>query len=140
MPERIRDLRPTWVAFGWFLAAAIASLILIAFTSFGLLSADSDGEALWVGLAILLGFFGAGFFVGSRAGVAPLLHGLAIGLFSLVAWLVLNLLLGEPTGETTWRSLEPVTLGGLLVLQAVAAVVGARVGVRWTRTPPPHTQ
>ena len=138
MPERIRDIRPTWVAFGWFLAAAIASLLLIAFTAFGMVSADSGGEPVWVGLALLLGFFGAGFFVGSRAGVAPLLHGLAIGLFSLVVWLILNVVLGEPTGETTWRSLDAATLVGLLVLQAVAAVIGARVGVRWTRTPPPH--
>jgi hypothetical protein len=68
---------------------------------------------------------------------APTLHGVGMGLFSLLAWLVVNLLIGEPVGETTWRALDGATAGGLILVQAAAAVVGARIGVRWMRTPPP---
>lgn len=136
MHEHLRNIQPSWVAFGWFLAAAITSLLLLALAGFGLAEPDSPGETLWVAAALLVGFFGAGFIVGTRAAAAPVLHGVAIGLFSIVAWFLINVFFGEPMGQTTWRSLEPEILTGLLVLQGVAAVVGARIGVRWTRTPP----
>jgi hypothetical protein len=56
-----------------------------------------------------------------------------MALVSVVVWLALNLLLGEPTGVTAWDTLPVGTALILLVLQAVAAVLGARAGVRWTR-------
>jgi hypothetical protein len=135
MNESPRSLRWDWIAFGWFLAVALTSLVLLALSSFGLLVADGGGEALWAAVALAVGFFVIGVFVGTRVVAAPVLHGVAIALFSLVAWLAVNLI-GEPFGETTWRSLDAPTVAGLLVLQAVAAVVGTRIGVRWTRSPP----
>jgi hypothetical protein len=136
MHEHIRNVRPSWVAFGWFIAVSVTALILLAMVSFGLVGEEPPNETLWVGLALLVGFFATGFFVGTRVAAAPVLHGLGMGLFSIVAWVLVNLFAGEPTGQTTWRSLDAYSLAGLLVLQAVAAVVGARLGVRFLRTPP----
>lgn len=136
MHEHLRNLSPSWVAFGWFIAVAIVSLLLLALDSFGITAPDAPGETVWVAGSMLVGFFAAGYFVGTRVAAAPVLHGFAMGVFSLLAWVLLNLFLGEPAGGTSWRSLEPGTLIGLLAIQAVAAIVGARMGVRWTRTPP----
>jgi hypothetical protein len=136
MHEHIRNVSPSWVAFGWFIAVSVTALILLAFASLGLVGEQPPGETLWVALALLVGFFVTGFFVGTRVAAAPVLHGLGMGLFSLVAWILINLLVGEPTGVTTWRSLDAYSLAGLLVLQGVAAIVGARLGVRFLRTPP----
>jgi hypothetical protein len=139
MNESPRSLRWDWIAFGWFLAVGLTSLLLLALSSFGLLVTDAGGETLWVAVALAVGFFVIGVFVGTRVVAAPVLHGVAMALCTLVAWLAVNLLVGEPFGETTWRSLDALTAAGLLVLQAAAAVVGARIGVRWMRSPPPST-
>jgi hypothetical protein len=136
MHESIRSVRWSWVGFGWFLAAAVTSLILLALEAFSLIRPDTAAETLWVALALLTGFFLAGLLVGTRVAAAPLLHGLGMGACSIAVWLAINLLVGEPAGETTWRSLDAAALAGLLLLQAVAAVVGTRIGVRWVRSRP----
>jgi hypothetical protein len=133
MTESIVRLRPSWIAFGWFIAAAITSLILLGMIGLGLISDDPQAEGTWVAFAFLLGFAGAGFFVGVRAGISPILHGVGMGLFSLVAFLLLNLLGGEPTGQTAWREIGAGTALWLILLQTVAAIVGTRAGVRWRR-------
>ena len=56
-----------------------------------------------------------------------------MGLLSLLVWLAVNLFLGEPTDAAAWDGLGTAPLALLLVLQTVAAVVGARMGVRWAR-------
>ncbi len=136
MNESIRSVRPSWIGFGWFLAVSVGSFLLVVLDLIGLVGDDVQGESLWVAVAILISFSITGFFVGTRVNAAPVLHGLGMGLFSLVAWVLINLFLGEPTGVTTWRALEPNVLAGLLVLQAVAAIVGTRLGVRWARSSP----
>jgi hypothetical protein len=135
MFESIRSVRPSWVAFGWFVAVAITSLVLLAMDAFGMMGGDEQTESLWVAVSLVVGFTGAGFLVGTRVVAAPVLHGVAIGMFSVLAWVAINLFVGEPTGEAAWRDLDARTLSGLLVLQAVAAVVGTRLGVRWRRKP-----
>lgn len=135
MHESLRSIRPSWIAFGWFIAISLTSLILLAMEVVGLVGIDPRGESLWVALALLIGFFISGFFTGTRVAAAPVLHGLGIGFFSFLAWILVNLFLGEPTGGTTWRSLPVETVLGLLLLQAVAAVVGTRLAVRWKRSP-----
>jgi|SRR5690606_14912179 len=136
MHESFRSVRPGWIAFGWFIAVSVTALILLLMASLGMVGEQPAGETLMVALALVVGFLVTGFFVGTRVAAAPTLHGAGIGLFSLIAWFAVNLFLGEPTGETTWRSLELSTLVGLLLLQGVAAIVGTRLGVRWLRTPP----
>jgi hypothetical protein len=133
MSERLSNVRPSWLAFGWFIAASVASLLVLTFVVVGLISQDTqDTGGIWTAIAILVGFLVGGFFAGVRAGAAPALHGLGIGLFSLVVYFLANLFAGEPTGATAWSPLPPVQAAGLLTLLTAAAVVGARMGVRWT--------
>lgn len=134
--ESIRSVRFSWIGYGWLLAFAVTSFLVIVLEMLGVVAEDSPAESLWVAAVILISFSAGGFFVGTRVKEAPVLHGLGVGLFTIVAWVLINLFLGEPTGTSTWRSLEPNTLAGLLVLQAVAAIVGARNGVRWVRGAP----
>lgn len=130
MNESLKKLRPSWIAFGWFIAAALTSLILLGLLGLGIISDDPQGEGVWVALAFLFGFGGAGFLVGARAGAAPILHGVGIGLFSLLVFVLANLLAGEPTGQTAWRDVGYGTALWLILLQTVSAIVGARVAVR----------
>lgn len=136
MHEHVRNIRWSWVGFGWFIAVALTSLILLALGAFGIIASDTGDDGLWTAITLTVGFFVTGFFVGTRVAAAPVLHGIAMGLFSLAAWIGVNLFFGEPTGETTWRALDVQTIAGLIVVQGVAAVMGVRIGVRWLRTPP----
>ena len=126
--EHLRNVRPTWVAFGWFAAAAVTGLALVVLISLGLLPPEGEGE-WWVALAFAAGFFSGGWLVGWRTAEAPVLHGVGIGLFSLVAWLLVNLLAGV-LDLAEWTALSPVTTAALLLLQAAAAVAGAWYGSR----------
>jgi hypothetical protein len=133
MSEHLRNVRPGWVGFGWFIAVALTALAVVVLTTLGLLRQGTASEGIWVAAALAGGFLVAGVFVGTRIAAAPLLNGLAMGLFSVLAWLALNLVLGEPTGASAWKALAPRTAVSLLVLQTAAAILGARAGVRWTR-------
>lgn len=124
-------VRPSWIAFGWFIAACITGLGLLALISLGIADGQSVGGDPWVAAALTVGFLLGGFFVGVRVGGEALVHGLGMGLFSVVVWIGANLFLGEPTDQTAWSELGAATVTMLLVLQAVAAVVGVRMGVRW---------
>jgi hypothetical protein len=132
MHESLRSVRWNWVGFGWFIAVSLTSLLLLALGAAGLVT-GGPAESIWVSAALLLGFLCAGLFIGTRVAAAPTLHGVAIGLCSLVAWFLVNLFAGEPLEASTWGSTEPTQLAGLLAVQAAAAVVGARAGVRWMR-------
>jgi hypothetical protein len=130
MRERLADLKPTWIAFGWFIALAVTGLIMLTLIAADVLVPETPAEDLWMAAAITAGFIAGGAIAGYRAAASPLLHGLLIGLFSVVVWFLANLLLGEPTGETAWGGLALGAGAGLLLLQIVAAMVGARMGVR----------
>jgi putative membrane protein (TIGR04086 family) len=130
-------VRPSWIAFGWFIAAAVTALVLLVLYALGLADdqqATADGD-MWAGLAMVIGFFTGGFFAGARVGAAPALHGVGIGVFSLVVWLLANLFFGEVAALSPWTALPLAATAMLLALQTVAAIVGARAGIRWTRQP-----
>jgi len=132
--EHLQNVRPSWVAFGWFLGAAVTSALLIALIAVGLVDAVETGAGeLWALPAMFLGFAAGGYFVGARVGAAPILHAVGIGLFSIVVWFLANLLFGEALDAETWSSLSPAFTAGLLLLQIVAAALGARVGSREAR-------
>jgi hypothetical protein len=129
--EKLENLRPSWIAFGWFIAAAVTALLILAFVALGIMAADTTrNEGVWIGAALLIGFLTGGYFVGFRTRAAPILHGVGIGLFSLVVWFLANLIPGEATGWTAWRVLPTAQALALIGLQAVAASVGARMAVR----------
>jgi putative membrane protein (TIGR04086 family) len=132
--EKLENLRPSWIAFGWFIAAAVTALLILAFVAFGLMAPDSTrNEGVLTAMALLIGFLVGGFFVGVRTRAAPILHGVGIGLFSLVVWFLANLIPGEATGWTAWRVLPTIQALALVALQTVAAIVGARMAVRMGR-------
>lgn len=133
MFESVRSIRPSWIGFGWFIAAALTSVLLFGLTVLGLLRPQAPTEGIGVALSLMVGFFVAGFFVGTRVNAAPVLHGLAMGAFSLVVWLGLNLLVGEGSSGAAWDTIPGAVAAGLLALQTAAAVVGTRAGVRFAR-------
>lgn len=133
MSTLLAGVRPGWIPFGWFVCAAITSLALFGFIAVGVVGGDPAGGDFWVAASLALGFWLGGLFVGTRVAAAPVAHGLGIGLFSVVVWFVANLVLGEATDQTAWSEMDGMTLVSLLMIQAVAAIVGARIGVRWVR-------
>ena len=127
------SIRPSWIAFGWFIAAAATALVIFVLIALNLISQEAGGREIdiWMTVAMLIGFATGGFFAGARVGRAALLHGLGIGLFSLMVWLLANLLFGEAAALAPWAALPlPLTLA-LLLLQTVAAMGGARLGQQW---------
>jgi putative membrane protein (TIGR04086 family) len=134
--EKLENLHPSWIAFGWFIAAAVTALVILAFVAFGVMGPDTTRtEGVPTAMAMLVGFLTGGFFTGFRTRAAPILHGIGIGLFSLVVWFLANLIPGEATGWTAWRVLPTAQALALIGLQTVAAIVGARMAVRWTERP-----
>jgi hypothetical protein len=130
--EHLENVRPGAVALGWFIAAAVTSLAVFAMLAVGLLSRDGHGGTLWGLLATAAGFFAGGWFVGMRTGRAPILHAVAIGLFSLLVWLLVNLLPGQMLDAESW-DVGAAYAAGLILLQIVAAAVGGRLGSRDAR-------
>jgi hypothetical protein len=131
--EHLNNVKPGRVAFGWFVSAAVTSLIVIAMIAVGVLSRDGVGGTGWGLLATALGFFAGGWYIGMRAGRAPILHAVGIGLFSLVLWLLLNLIPGQALNADSWN--VGGTYGaGLILLQIVAAAIGGRIASRDARS------
>lgn len=80
--------------------------------------------------AIALGFFAGGLFAGLRAGEAPFLHGTAIGLLSLVVWVVLNAVSAILFPNFGWSALTPGLALSVVLVQMAASILGARAGYR----------
>lgn len=130
--EHLQNVRFSWVAFGWFISVAIASLLLMLLYAAGIVTDRSGSGGPWAVVAILVGFTLGGWFLGARTGTAPILHAAAMGLFSVLVWFAANLL-GEALDATTWNDGTPALYAGGLLVQIVAAAVGARIGSRTQR-------
>lgn len=126
--ERIENVHPLWVAAGWFVAAAATSLVALGLVALELAGPDADAGAGEL-VAVALGFWIGGLFTGFRALRAPILHGIAIGLTSLVVWLVVNLF-AFFFPSLGWEGLTPLLTAALLLVQMTTAVAGAWVGHR----------
>ena len=122
--EHLENVGIGAVLMGWLVAVAIGSLLLLTLLGFG----GDTGDAGWgPTLAVLIGFLVGGFACGFRALKAPVLHGIAMGLVSVLAAAVLALL-GSLTGPTQWADLSANTVIVLVMAQFAAAVVGALLG------------
>jgi hypothetical protein len=130
--EQLANVRPGTLFLGWFISAAVFSLVVIAMIAVGLLSREGTGGTLWGLLATAIGFAAGGWWVGWRAGTAPILYAVGMGLVSLLAWVLVNLLPGAALGAESW-SVGPAYVAGLILLQMIAAAIGRRIASREAR-------
>jgi hypothetical protein len=131
--EHLQNLKPSWVLFGWFVSVAVVSLIALVLAAVGLADPDASSLGLWGVIAIAAGFFVGGLVTGAKVGAAPILHGVAMGIVSLLVWFLANLLFGEALDAETWGTDSEAFYAGLLILQMIAAALGARYGSRQQR-------
>jgi hypothetical protein len=132
--EHLENVRPGGVLFGWFVSVAVVSAIALALAATGLVDTESStGGGLWGAAAIAAGFALGGWFVGARMGVAPILHGVAMGIVSILVWFLANLVAGETVAGSGMVRGSEAYYAGLLLLQIVAAAVGVAMGSRRQR-------
>lgn len=125
--EHLRNVGIVRVIVGWLIAVSVASLLMLALLGFGIAPPDSTGG--WAGfLAMAVGFGAGGFAVGFRALRAPILHGIAIGLTSLVAASAFAAINALMSPGTRWTDMRPSAVILLVFGQFAAAVVGALMG------------
>jgi hypothetical protein len=123
--EHLENVEPSWVVFGWFIGAAVSSLVLMAMFMIGMVDGESTG-GIWPLVAVLLGSLAGGFVIGMRTGAAPILHAVGVGLVTLVVWLAFNLL-AAPLGASTLRDTSPSWVIGGILLQMAATWIGAHL-------------
>lgn len=131
--EHLQNVRASLIAAGWLIALAVTSLLFLALAGAGAVDpndTESRSGALWALATVGAGFFVGGFVAGFRALHAPILHGLGIGIASLVAWFALNLLVLLLPGGATWEALPPLLSASLLLEQMILAIAGAWIGYR----------
>jgi hypothetical protein len=131
--EHLQNVRPSWVLSGWLISVAVVSLLGLVLAAAGFADPDESAIGLWGIFAIGTGFFAGGLVTGARMGVAPILHGVAIGGVSLLVWFGVNVVFGEALDATTWDEGTPAFYAGALILQMAAAATGARIGSRQQR-------
>ena len=121
--EHLSNVSFASILIGWFIAVAVASLLLFLFTALGRM--PDDAASIWSIVAIAIGFFAGGYLTGTRDIEAPILHGVGIGLMTLVAWFVVNALATFFVDETSYSGLSGTATAGMLLLQMAAAIAGA---------------
>jgi hypothetical protein len=131
--EHLQNLKPSWVLFGWFVSVAVISLISLVLAAVGLADPDGSRMGVWGVVVIGVGFFLGGLVTGAKVGAAPILHGVSMGIVSLLVWFFANLAFGETLNAETWGEGSPAFYAGALILQMVAAALGAHVGSRQQR-------
>lgn len=130
--EHLRNVQLSWVAFGWFVALAVASGIILLLAAAGVLDAFAYGEPVGVALAVAVGWAIGGFIAGFKTAAAPILHGAAMAIFTFVVWFFLNLAFGGvTTGASAWEHLTVRTAALALLVQGAAAIAGCWAGYRW---------
>lgn len=130
--EHLTNVQLSWVAFGWFVAFAVTSSLLLLMVASGMMTTSVTGEAVGVGAAVAVGWAVGGFITGFRTAAAPILHGAAMALFTFVAWFVVNLVLGGlTTGVAAWEGLPSRVAAFALLVQGAAAILGCWLGYRY---------
>ncbi|MCA9737430.1 MAG: hypothetical protein R3E98_00550 [Gemmatimonadota bacterium] len=124
--EHLGNVHPGWVLGGWLVAIATTSATFLVLVGTGMVGPERQ-DALGFGVAVAVGFFAAGLFVGLRWSEAPILHAVALTLTSIVVLLAIDLT-GAGRGFAAAESV-PVALATLLI-QFAAAALGGRMGRR----------
>jgi hypothetical protein len=126
--EHLQNVRYGWVITGWLVAIAVTSLAVFVFEASGFVGATATRDNIASLVSVLAGFAAGGFAAGFMSRRAPVLHGIGIGLMSLVAWVVVNIIASTLLDAVGWSGLTAGLAVGLVLLQVVAAVVGALLG------------
>ncbi|MGH7503252.1 MAG: hypothetical protein ACREL7_16115 [Longimicrobiales bacterium] len=125
--EHLQNVGVGRVVGGWLVAAAVTSLVVFVFIASGAGTGEGVGNAVATTISVAAGFAAGGFFTGFRAMRAPILHGAGIGITSVVAWALANVVvLFEP--DAVYRGVTPAVVAALMLVQLVAAVIGALLG------------
>ena len=144
--EHLQNVHPVRVLGGWLVAVAVTSAVVFGLIVVGFMD-GVGGRADTIGamLAVAVGFLVGGLFTGYRTVEAPILHGIGLGLTSLVVWAGLNLVVVGISGSA-WSGLGTTAALVVLLTQIVAAVAGCWVGTGQARArvgdppgPPPTT-
>lgn len=131
--EHLQNVHPGRVLSGWMVSIAVTSMAVFGFIVLGLMGPEADRDAVWAVMAVAVGFLVGGWFTGFRTLEAPILHGIALGLTSLVAWVALNVAAVIGFGAGGWTGLGPTATLVVLLIQVVAAVAGCWIGTRGAR-------
>lgn len=123
--EHLTNLHPGWIAGGWLIAVSVTAAVYLGGVGLGLVL-PGDAAVLWIAFAMAVGFFVGGLFVGLRWSDAPILHGAAISLVSVLVWFLVALF-----GEVGSLEGAPEVLG-LILVQLFASMLGGRMGRRVT--------
>lgn len=131
--EHLQNVHPVRIMAGWLVAIAVTSVMVFGLIAIGVMvDGDSTGEAVWPIFAVAVGFLVGGWFTGLRTVEAPILHGIALGLTSLVAWALVNLV-ALLFGMDGWTGLTAPAAVSVLLVQIIAAMVGCWAGTRSAR-------
>jgi hypothetical protein len=129
--EHLNNVRLGYVLAGWAIAICATSLFVLVLIATGIQSSmSSDGR--YIAAAVALGFAMGGAFVGFMTSLAPILHGIMIGLTSLVVWALVNVITSFVVPEFTFTSLTSQWTVAVVLVQILAAILGARLGYRFT--------
>jgi hypothetical protein len=132
--EHLQNVHPVRVLGGWLVSIAVTSVAVFGFIVLGLMREEAAAmDAVWAVLAVAVGFLVGGWFTGFRTLEAPILHGIALGFTSLVAWAVLNLVVVIGFGAGEWSGLGTTAALVVLLTQVIAAVAGCWIGTARAR-------
>jgi hypothetical protein len=131
--EHLQNVRPARVLAGWLVAIAVTSFVVFGFVLLGLLGEAGPADTAWTMAAVAAGFMVGGWFVGYGTLEAPVLHGVALGLTSLLAWVVVNSVVVVGFRGMEWEGLTATAALAVILTQMIAGVVGCWAGVRGAR-------
>jgi hypothetical protein len=131
--EHLQNVRPVRVLAGWLVAIAVVSIVVFGFILVGLMGESGPADTVWTMTAVAAGFMVGGWFIGYGTLEAPILHGIALGLTSLLAWVVVNAVVVVGFRGVEWEGLTATAALSVILTQMIAGVVGCWVGVRGAR-------
>lgn len=132
--EHLQNVHPVRVMAGWLVSVAATSAAVFGLIVVGFMDgAGGRGDTAGAIVAVALGFLVGGLFTGYRTVEAPILHGVALGLTSLVAWAVLNLVV-VGFGGSGWSGLGTTAALSVLLTQTATAILGCWIGTGQARS------
>jgi hypothetical protein len=126
--EHLQNVHPVRVLAGWLVSIAVTSVVVFGLIVLGLMGDEPRQDSVWAVMAVAAGFLVGGWFTGYRTLEAPILHGVALGLTSLLAWVALNLVVTLAFASGEWSALSANAAIAVVFTQVVAAVAGCWIG------------